>query len=340
MPLFRKKKGNQLKLLFSTDIHGSTMVFKKFLKALEVYGVDIGIIGGDLSGKFIVPIIMRKDGKYECKYLGKYILTDEKKRLKEFEKNLENMGSYYVYITDKEFRELLAEGKTLEGRIDEKVKGITLSTGKTEKIFEEVVIERLRKWLELAEERLRNLRKKLYIIPGNDDLPVIDQVIKEYESDHIIFADSKVVNLDGYEMVGLSWSNPTPWNTPREVHEEELKRKIDELVSKINNMERAIFQFHAPPYGTMLDEAPKLDKQLRPSVSESINVGSRAVREAIEKYQPLLGLHGHIHESKGIERIGRTYVINPGSEYTEGILRGVIVILQNGKFKNYIFTSG
>lgn len=343
MPLFGGfggKKGKELKLFFVTDIHGSTMAFKKFLKGLEVYGVDIGILGGDLSGKFVVPIIIRNDGKYEYKYLGEHIITDSREKLKEIEAKLESMGSYYTYLHEEEFAEILAEGKTIDGRIDEKVKGKTLSSGKTEKLFEEAVAKRLHEWLQLAEDRLGKLNKRVYIIPGNDDLPIVDHVVKEHESDRIVFADMKVVDVEGYEMAGLSWSNHTPWDTPRETDENELRKMIENLASKVNSMERAIFQFHPPPYNTTLDVVPKLDKNLRPSVSESINVGSIAVKEAIEKYQPLLGLHGHIHESRGIERIGRTYVINPGSEYTEGILRGVIVTLQDGKFRSHLFTSG
>ncbi len=64
------------------------------------------------------------------------------------------------------------------------------------------------------------------------------------------------------------------------------------------------------------------------------------MRAAIEKYKPLLGLHGHVHESKGFVNIGSTLCINPGSEYGEGILRGVIVELGDGKVKNYLLTQG
>jgi len=65
-----------------------------------------------------------------------------------------------------------------------------------------------------------------------------------------------------------------------------------------------------------------------------------AVREAIEKYKPLLGLHGHIHESRGVVNIGRTLCINPGSEYGEGIIRGAIVDLAKDKVLSYQLTSG
>jgi len=56
-------------------------------------------------------------------------------------------------------------------------------------------------------------------------------------------------------------------------------------------------------------------------------VGSTAVRELIEEYQPPLSLHGHIHESRGKTRIGETIAINPGSVYSEGSLQGAVIDL-------------
>ncbi len=141
-------------------------------------------------------------------------------------------------------------------------------------------------------------------------------------------------------MISLSWSNPTPWDTPRECGEEELEKKIDGLASQIEDMKSAIFNFHVPPHGTALDEAPALSKDLVPSVGKTVSAGSKAVLNVIRKYQPLLGLHGHIHESRGVQKIGRTVCMNPGSEYTEGILRGVIVFLEKKKIKDFMFTSG
>jgi Icc-related predicted phosphoesterase len=330
----------QLKIFFACDLHGSTMCFKKYLNALQVYNVDVGILSGDLCGKFVIPIVLRSDGSYECRYMGEKIITKDKERLKEVERRFETMGAYYAYLTEEDFKALLEEGKTIEGRIDEKVKGITLSSGKTEELFEEKVVERLRKWLEYANEYLKRTNKKVYITPGNDDLPIVDEIIKQYESEHIIFADLNVNDIGGYEMASLSWSNPTPWGTPRETSEDNLRKMISNIVQKITNMETAIFQFHVPPKDTLLDQAPKLDEKLRPSADRTVGVGSIAVREAIERYQPLLGLHGHIHESRGFQKLGRTYIFNPGSEYTEGILKGIRVVLEEGKFKAYQFTSG
>jgi len=106
-----------------------------------------------------------------------------------------------------------------------------------------------------------------------------------------------------------------PSASARECSEEELAKRIEELVSGIENMETAIFNFHAPPYASGLDEAPELSKDLDVKYAGKVlvPVGSTAVKEAIEKYQPLLGLHGHIHESRAVTNIGRTLCVNPGA---------------------------
>ena len=143
-----------------------------------------------------------------------------------------------------------------------------------------------------------------------------------------------------HEMITFSWSNPTPWNTPREKTDEEMEPMLEALITQVQNKPNAIFNFHVPPYGYALDLAPELNADLVQAADRKIHVGSRAVAKMIEKYQPLLGLHGHIHESRGAQKGKRTLLINPGSEYSEGILKGVVIVLENRKVKDYIFTSG
>jgi Icc-related predicted phosphoesterase len=216
-------------------------------------------------------------------------------------------------------------------------------TARVDSIFKHLMLETLRRWIKLAEERLRNSGVSLYITGGNDDIPEIKTIISE--SDYVIDPEERVVEIDGkYEMVSLGWSNPTPWNTPRECSEEELMGKIEKMVTQVRDVGRCIFNLHVPPINTIISECQKLDKDLKPVFEGSepvmISGGSTSVRNAIEKYQPLLGLHGHIHESRGVVKIGRTLCINPGSEASEGILRGVIVNLDNGSLKSYQLTAG
>jgi len=196
----------------------------------------------------------------------------------------------------------------------------------------------MQEWLDLADERLAGKPYVMYMSPGNDDWFVIDEMIDKAKLIHA--CDDRVVELDGHEMVTSSWSNPTPWQTPRELPEDELEVKLEGLCSQIKNPETAIFNFHVPPNGYSLDLCPKLDENLTMSAEEKIHAGSMGAKHMVEKYQPLLGLFGHIHESRGAQKAGRTLMINPGSEYSEGILKGVVIMLDKKKVKDYVFTSG
>jgi Icc-related predicted phosphoesterase len=174
--------------------------------------------------------------------------------------------------------------------------------------------------------------------PGNDDWFVIDDMIDNAKLVHP--CDKRVVEIENHEMVTSSYSNPTPWQTPREMSEEDLETHLRGLTSQIKNQETAIYNFHVPPYGYSLDLCPKLDENLTMAAEEKIHAGSLGAKKLIEENQPLLGLFGHIHESRGAQKAGRTLLINPGSEYSEGILKGVIVMLDKKKVKDYVFTSG
>ncbi len=235
-------------------------------------------------------------------------------------------------------RHIKKEGKSVEGRIDERATRISLSTGKVEELFRKLVVERMQDWMTLADERLAGTGIDVFMCPGNDDIFEIDDVIKASTS--ITFADGNKVMVKDFEMISSSWSNPTPWDTERECSEEELEEKLEGLAAQVEHPEKAFFNFHVPPYDTLIDQAPKLSKDLIPSTDETIPAGSKAVSAVINRHQPLLGLHGHIHESRGVVKLGRTQCFNPGSEYSEGILRGVILMLKKDKLKDFMFISG
>lgn len=309
-----------MKLFFVTDLHGSELCFRKFISAVKIYEADVAVILGDLSGKMIVPVIKKEDGKYECKFLGEYFLLDGEDKLNEMINRIASIG-FYHYITTMEEYERLSKDKAA-----------------IDKIFFEEMVKRLRHWIELADEKLKDAKIPIFMAPGNDDPFDIDKVINESKT--VVNCDMKKVEFDEYEMVTMSYSNATPWETPRELSEEELEKKIEYLASQISDMSKAIFNLHVPPYGSVLDLAPLLDGKMRQSAGTNVHVGSHAVARAIEKYQPLLGMHGHIHESRGVQKIGRTFICNPGSEYGEGILKGIIINLKGSKIKGYQFTSG
>jgi Icc-related predicted phosphoesterase len=327
-----------LKILFATDVHGSEVVFRKYLNALKIYGVNVGILMGDLCGKMMYPIVSQEDGAWECNYMGQQRNAKTDEELRALEKDIAAMGGYYFYATPDELDGLRREGKTLEGRIDEKAAGITLGEGRIDELFRKAVRERLTGWMGLAEERLGSTGIHLYVGPGNDDLSDVDEVIDA--SPFVVNPNEKKVDIEGYEMITLAWSTPTPWDTERECTDQELQEKLERQIGLIASMETAIFNTHVPPYGTILDKCPKLSDKLVPSTNETISAGSKAVFDAIKKYQPLLSLHGHIHESKGAIKIGRTTSCNPGSEYSEGILDACLITLDRKKLRSYNMISG
>jgi Icc-related predicted phosphoesterase len=312
--------GKQIKIFFVTDIHGSNMCYRKYLNALRVYNVDVGILLGDLTGKVLVPLIEKTGGGWETTLMGQHTEVNTQEELDKLKKTIELMGYYWVHQTPEEFRSYKSDPVKLD------------------LLFKELVLQRMTEWMALADERLKDTSYKVYMAPGNDDYFEIDKIIED--SSAIINCNNKNVMIGEHEMVTFCYTNPTPWDTPREKPDEELEPMLEALVATVKDKSNAIFNFHAPPYGFGLDLAPELDENLRQAADRKIHVGSRAVAKMIEKYQPLLGLHGHIHESRGVQKIRKTTIINPGSEYSEGILKGVVLILEKGKVKDYIFTNG
>ncbi len=309
-----------MKIFFVTDIHGSNVCFRKFLNALRIYGVDVGILLGDLTGKMMIPLVDKAGGGWETTFMGQPLEVATQEELDKLKKTIENVGYYWVHLDIDQFRALKADPKAQDD------------------LFNQLMIARLQEWMDLADERLAGTDFKVYMAPGNDDHFEVDDVIGS--STAIINANDRIVKLGEHEMVTFAWTNPTPWDTPREKPDEELEPMLESLISGIKDMPKAIFNFHAPPYGYALDLAPELTADLIQAADRRIHVGSRAVTKMIDKYQPLLGLHGHIHESRGVQKVGRTTIINPGSEYSEGILKGVVIILHKGKIRDYVFTSG
>ena len=308
-----------IRLFFVTDLHGSELCFRKFISAISIYNADAAIALGDLAGKMVVPIFDNGNGTYDVNFLAQEIHLNNKTELDQQLANINNIG-FYPYMTDKK------EADHLRSNQNEVMT-----------IFHRLINERMQHWIELADEKLKDSKAKIFMAPGNDDPMEMDAILESSR----VMKSAAMKNLDvlGYEMITIAHTSPTPWDTPREWSEEEMAKNIDKLAGTINNMERAIFNFHDPPYGTMLDYAPKL-RDMRQSAGETEHVGSTAVSEAIKKYQPFLGLHGHIHESRAAQKIGRTFCVNPGSEYGEGVLRGVLLTLADTKMKSYVFTSG
>ncbi|MFU2158463.1 MULTISPECIES: metallophosphoesterase family protein [unclassified Caldisericum] len=314
-----------IKIFFTTDIHGSERCFRKFVNAGKFYNANILILGGDITGKGFVPIVRLKNGYYEANYQGNEEIVS-KDELPKLEEEIRFNG-LYPYVTTEEELEVIEK-----------------SPEKRREIFKFVIKHTLEEWMVLATERLKPLGIKIFVSPGNDDDPVVDDAL--FVSKYVINPDMKVIEIyDNVEMLSYGYSNPTPWNSPREKTEEEIYNDLKSLAGQMDYNKFTIFNIHVPPFNTPLDIAPKLDKTLKPVVEggsvATENVGSKSVRRIIEEFQPDLGLHGHVHESPGSVKIGKTLSLNPGSEYSDGILRGVLINLDEKKKKfTFQFTMG
>jgi hypothetical protein len=314
------------RIFFTSDVHGSEVCFLKFVNAAKVYKANALILGGDITGKMIVPIVEQPDGTFLANFLGdtKIMKTDAERQ--DLEKNIRYSG-YYPYRTNPADVEKLQSDKK---NVDE--------------LFSNIMAAGIKRWVSIAEERLKGMNVKCYISPGNDDRFNIDEILRA--SSTVLCPEDEVVWVDEkHEMITSGWTNVSPWNSPRETTEEKLTEIFDKMISKVTNMDNCIFNLHCPPYDTPLDEAPELDKTLKPVVKSGgavsmIHVGSKTVRQLIEKHHPLLGLHGHIHEARGFVKIGRTLCINPGSEYGEGILRGALLNIDEKGVKSHLLTQG
>ena len=264
------------------------------------------------------------NGYWQLTFRGETQRLDTKAELDEIITRIRNSGFYPAIVSQEELTHL---GEN-EGAVDRR--------------FSEEMISSLDRWLDMADGKLRGGEIPCIVNGGNDDIFEIDNIIES--SPCVSFAEGKLLDLDGFSLVSMGWTNPTPWDTYREAPEQELAAKIEAVASRVPDMGRAIFNFHAPPYGTGLDEAPALDENLRPMHGGAVMkpVGSVAVRDAILKHQPLLSVHGHIHESRAIKKMNRTLAINPGSVYGDGVLQGAVIELdaKKAKVSRYLLVNG
>jgi uncharacterized protein len=317
-------RGSQTRLYFATDIHGSEVCWRKFLNGGKHYEADIMVLGGDMTGKALVPIVDEGSGRWRASLLENRYNFESEEEVKEFEEAVRRRG-YYPFRTDPD------EMADLES--DENLRN---------ELFYTEMLGTIERWMQMADERLEGTDIKCFVSPGNDDQFEVDEIIAKAK--RVELAEGEVVEFGDYQMVSTGWSNRTPWDTYREEDEDALAERLTKMIEKVTAQpERTIYNFHCPPYGSGLDEAPELTDDLRPKHGgrSIVPVGSTAVREAIEEGQPALSLHGHIHEARGNTRIGRTLCINPGSSYEQGQLLGAVVDLDGkSKVKRFVLTSG
>ncbi len=328
--LKRSAKGRPTRIFFASDLHGSEVAWRKFVNAARFYGADVLVFGGDLTGKATVPVVSQPDGSHRAELHGAQHVLEDAASLRAFTESAERAGFYWAAMDADRYRTLAGDPPAVE------------------RLFVDLAGDRLRRWIGFAQERLAGSGVRLFLTGGNDDLPEVLEVLQEADGEVVVPCEHEVVELDdAHSMITVGYSTPTPWNTAREASEERIAGFIDESAARVPDPERCVFNLHVPPLDSGLDRCLKVDARTDvPSVVKDAGrpvyygAGSRAVREAIRRYQPAAGLHGHIHESPGQITYGRTRCFNPGSEYSQGVLSGLIVTLRDGRVAGYQHTTG
>lgn len=310
-----------MKVFYAGDLHGAETAFRKFTNAGKFYDADLVVFGGDLTGKMVVPIV-ESSGVYTCKYYGSKVKVKKKKELPDLERNLRDAGFYPLIISEEEVNKLNEDD--------------------VERIVKEKQMEVLDQWMKLMDERYKKADIPCIIIPGSVDDFYLDGILNS--GSYIQNGDNRIIEINGFEIVSIGGSVPSAFNYPREFSEEVLAEKINELAGKVKDMDKCIFNIHTPPHNTDLDLGTLYDENLKPVLDgdslATAPIGSKAVRAAIEKYQPLLSLHGCVHESRGVTTLGKTVCINAGTDYDQGMLRGALIDVTLDGNVSYTLTAG
>lgn len=325
MRLRKRTQEDHCALYYASDVHGSTACWRKFLGAGRFYGVQSLIMGGDLTGKAIVPVVRDQSGMFSYTLMREQRTGTTGAQLDEALSVIRYNGMYPWVTTAEE------------------VERVSRDAAAQDELFLELLIGELGNWIRLADERLSEYGIAAYVMAGNDDPWECDDVLRA--GSHVQFCDDQVTQVGGHEMISLSYANRTPWDSPRELDEDALYARFKRLAQQLEHPRTAIFNLHVPPFDSGLDRAVEINPEDLTAVyndgaPHEIPVGSRAVREILEEYQPMLSLHGHIHESRGAAKIGTTLALNSGSEYNTGRIHGVVVKLADDRVVSHQFTIG
>ncbi len=326
----RRRTTNGTRVFFATDVHGSERTWRKFLNAGAFYGADVLVMGGDVMGKLTIPLIRGAGGATRATIHGRTERFDTAAEIEAARERIGYLGFYSTVMDEDEYASTQADPEAID------------------RLFVDLATERLVRWMDLAESKLAGTGIRCYATGGNDDVDAVMAAMDRPGAQSFVACEGRAVPLDDeHVMVSMPYVNPTPWRTPREAPEPELADRIEAVAGSLTDHSRAIFNFHAPPIDSTLDTCPQLDWTTDPpsqivAAGQPVlyGAGSASVRAALERYQPMLGLHGHIHESQAAAKVGRTLCVNPGSEYGEGVLRGCLITVANGQVTSYQMTAG
>ena len=318
-----------LTIFYVADIHGSDVCFRKWLNAAGFYGADVLVIGGDLTGKVLLPIYRGVGNAHgwTTTWKNREQPLETRREVDELIRAARNEGTYAFETTAEEVIEIRTN--------------IELERA----VFSRLKIAALEEWIALADERLAGRRTQALIMPGNDDPPEIDAILSSARTLRNVQGVTTEL-APGIWMASRGESTPTPWKTPRELPDDVLGERVRDVVSELPEGGITIWNLHMPPGDTGIDRAPRLDPELNVRYDGSgepimVPVGSTSIRGLIAEHQPTIGLHGHIHEGRGRYRIGSTTGFNPGSQYQDGVLLGLqLRVSARQGLRDFAFTAG
>ena len=190
-------------------MHGSDVCWRKFLNAAGFYGVDTLIMGGDLCGKGLTPVV-RENGGWKLPLAGEERYVSTRGGARGAGRARAAVGP--LSPPDEPRRNSTASRPTRRA-LDE--------------MFETALVEGVRRWMEMADERLENSESIAYVMPGNDDPWAIDAALADRS--RVVACDDKIVRVGEHEMLSLGWANETPWHTDRELDEPALYERIKQV---------------------------------------------------------------------------------------------------------------
>ena len=203
-----------MRIYFCSDIHASEKCWKKFLAAPRFYDADVIIVGGDVTGKFVVPIIESKKGRYTCRFAGVERKLKDGAQLAQIKDLIADAGSYAWVTTPDEHATYEGDQEAIDG------------------LFRTLIMERVERWINMADDKLAGAGVRIFVSGANDDFFEVDDALGR--SEIIEDPNGKVIPLDdGFEIVGMGYGNVTPWHCPRDIEESELAERIDEVARKV-----------------------------------------------------------------------------------------------------------
>ena len=298
-------------LYYASDIHGSDVLWRKFINAGKYYDAQVLVMGGDITGKAVVPVVDTGSGYRVQEVTGGQLLDED--ALPAVEKRVRDMGFYPYRLREDELEAIYAD----EAAVDE--------------VFAKVMRDSLAAWLQLAETRLAGTGTRLYVMIGNDDDVTLREVLAA--SKVAVDPEDQVVEIgEGFTMYSCGWTNRTPWNTPREMPEDEFEVHLEGHLVGLERPERAVFNFHCPPYGTGLDRAPLLDDTLKPIVrAGAVEIDLRGLHGGAPRHRAPPARPGPARPHPRIARcrakLGKTLLHQHGQRVRRGrTARGLVTL--------------